>query len=45
VVGWVILAVWAVSYIWSIVNKSYTPPPELNAALLLIVAGLFGTSR
>ena len=40
--GWVVLGAWAVSYMAAIISPEYHPPPELNAALLVVVAAVFG---
>lgn len=42
---WAVLAVWMVSFIADVVLPSYTPPSEINAALLIVVSIIFGVSK
>lgn len=37
----VVTFVWAISYVTSIVNRAYHPPPEVNAVMLLVAAFFF----
>jgi CHASE2 domain-containing sensor protein len=43
-VGWIVLAAWAASFLAGIIAHNYRPPPELNAALLVVVVAVFGAS-
>lgn len=39
----VVTAVWAVSFLADILVKTYTPPPSIHTALMIVLGGLFGT--
>lgn len=45
VFGWVVLFAWSTSFLLGVIVPTYNPPPELSAAMLVVVGGLFATNR